>query len=318
MNKYPNRALSTLAIIVLVCASNASMVRRSFIPTLTPKQAELELEKLKKQSLGSYSFVFDLEHRSKDSKKKPETCFISGTETGNNRSMRLDVPGQKYSLLLNLVNSPSPSMVLHYHGRISGVPVILARLGLLVHRLLPPLSPMKLVLPWLGLLCDVDNKVTSPPDSIYDQIIPGFIFTPADMGFSFIFWDKFTYLGPKNVLGLQTQQFKLEPGPGQAVGLANVGYVRISFCTSYGAIIRVEYFDKQDNLLKKMDLLRFKKIDGQWVMTEIDMVDEVTKHRTKLRVKKIAFGCNIGRYLSVNWLDRPIDECENGLKYTDV
>jgi hypothetical protein len=87
--------------------------------------------------------------------------------------------------------------------------------------------------------------------NIYKPIVPEFIFTPAEMGFSFIFWDKSTYLGPKKVLGLKTQQFKLEPNPSQAVSLGDVSYLRVSLCISYGTIIRVEYFNRRNVFLKK-------------------------------------------------------------------
>jgi hypothetical protein len=160
------------------------------------------------------------------------------------------------------------------------------------------------------------KPVLESTGDIYKPIVPEFFFTPADMGFSFIFWDKSTYLGPKKVLGLKTQQFKLEPSPSQAVGLADVSYLRISLCTSYGTIIRVEYFNGRNVLLKKMDLLRFKKVSGNWIMTEVDMVDELTHSKTTLRVKKAAFGGDINRYLSEASLAEAVSKTD--LKYTDV
>jgi hypothetical protein len=291
------------------------MVNRSFTPTWSSGRAKLELEKLRKQQLGSYSLIFDLEYRSKKSKKIVKSCAIFGSEVNGSRTMRIDMPEQKIAMLLKSVNSSSPSMTLcdcSETPKRSIRHIFRPRILLRNLSLFP--GPMSSFLPFLVL--KQPSEIVLKSADIYKPVLPGFIFTPADIGFSFIFWDKFTYIGPKKVLGLQTQQFKLEPSSFQAHGLANISYVRISLCTSYGTVIRAEYFDKRNVLLKKMDLLRFKKVNDNWIVTEVTVVDELSHDKTGLRVKKAAFGCAFGEYLSEDYLAETLSKTT--VQYIDI
>lgn len=310
------RGLLCLIAAFLACDLSASMAHRSFAPVLSPKQANLELEKLRSQKLGNYSLIFDLEHRTKKSKKIIETCAMFGSEMAGSRAIRIDLPKQKTSLLLGSVNSPWPSMWLCHHNLMQRTSIFYVYRPVMVFRK----SFWVLELMQYRLSFMKSNREIKPIEKssgdIYKPVVPEVIFTPADIGFSFVFWDKCTYLGPRKVLGLKTQQFKLEPGPFQSFGLGDVSYIRISLCTSYGTIIRVEYFNEQNVLLKKMDLLRFKKINGNWIMSEIAMVNELTGDRTTLRVKKVAFGCDVDGYLSEASLAEEVNK--TAVKYTNI
>jgi len=70
-------------------------------------------------------------------------------------------------------------------------------------------------------------------------------------------------------------------------------------------VAKVEYYDKQDRLLKVLEIEDMKQIDGFWTATKMTMTNHQRNHKTIISFESISFNETIDDNLfTVNMLER--------------
>lgn len=78
--------------------------------------------------------------------------------------------------------------------------------------------------------------------------------------------------------------------------------------------IKVDFYDKMDNLLKTLTSDGIKKVDGFWVATKLTMVNIQNGHKTIMNIESIRYNLNIpGNIFTVNYLEKGNSLIENQL-----
>lgn len=146
------------------------------------------------------------------------------------------------------------------------------------------------------------------PDKINQPLWEGVIFTPFDLLRSFVYWPKYTYSGTKRVQGRPGHFFTMYP-PGT---VDNIKAVNIALDMSYNFLLKTEIVDDSGNIARTFKLNSFKKVQGQYILKEADLVNETTRDKTRFEVKAAALGLDIdGEYFNPSTLSKqapPIDQ----------
>jgi hypothetical protein len=115
------------------------------------------------------------------------------------------------------------------------------------------------------------------------------IFTPFDLIMPFIFWDEFYYQGSTRVRGRPVHQFMFFPPEDFASENPGVGAVRASLDARFNALLQVEVIDAEERVLRSLNVLNFRRVDDQWIVRTIELIDRTTRHRARFEVFGVAF-----------------------------
>ena len=125
------------------------------------------------------------------------------------------------------------------------------------------------------------------------QKIAGSDFTVFDLLMPFSFWQEFKYEGRTTMRSRPTHVFTLYP-PGEDEALQErISRVRIYLDEEFNALNRVEIYDAEEELSKMITVIAFKIVDGQGVLSQVDVRNEETRDKTRFRVSDAAIGVEI-------------------------
>lgn len=111
--------------------------------------------------------------------------------------------------------------------------------------------------------------------------------TPFDLQMPFLYWNDWIYEGSERVKGRPAYNFILYPPP-SFDGSAGIAAVRVSLDAHFNAMLRAQTLDEVGRPLKSFQVLGFRKVDGQWMVRTIDIVDERTRAKTRFEVQAVA------------------------------
>ncbi|MDR1435226.1 MAG: outer membrane lipoprotein-sorting protein [Puniceicoccales bacterium] len=118
------------------------------------------------------------------------------------------------------------------------------------------------------------KKITSA-----DPLQPGHLLNFADILMPFLDYKTYEYRNSKRVQGRNTHIIRFKELAGQSIDIA--------YDPAYEAILRVEYFDEKEKLIRTFKLLNFKKSQHTWLMKSIEIEDVSNKITTQLTIEKV-------------------------------
>jgi len=127
----------------------------------------------------------------------------------------------------------------------------------------------------------------------FDPIVPGLTFTSFELQMPFLFWTDYVYEGTRKLMGRPAHYFLLYPPEG--FESPEVGAVRVAIDADFLVMLMAEELDQEDNPIKDFRINGFKKVDGQWVVKEIDLVDKRNRDRTRFKVVDAKVGLQLPR-----------------------
>ncbi len=124
---------------------------------------------------------------------------------------------------------------------------------------------------------------------LFEPLFEGLHYRWFDLQMPFLYWDDFDYHGPARVNGRPAHRFMLYPP--EALNLPESGFDRVQLAldSGYNALLRVDLLDV-DQPIASLRVRRFREIRGQWIVREIDLVDERSRDRAQFSVHSAAVG----------------------------
>ncbi|RKX35439.1 MAG: hypothetical protein DRP71_03585 [Verrucomicrobia bacterium] len=122
------------------------------------------------------------------------------------------------------------------------------------------------------------------------QTLFGTDVTPFDLQLPYLFWEDFTYEGQVRFRGRPTNVFLLFPPEREGGLYPGITGVRLYLDSQFNAMMQAEILNEALEIVKKINLLEIKKIDGQWMAKAIDvrMPDGV---KTRFRIESASMSC---------------------------
>ena len=122
-----------------------------------------------------------------------------------------------------------------------------------------------------------------PPTERNQPVMDEVTLTYFDLLAPYLYWNHFTYLGPDQIKARPSQNFQfLSPTPEDGIEA-----VTVTLDDEFRAILRTSAVDAEGNELKSMELVSFKKTEGQYIPKTLDYRDYVNKGN-KTRIDIIA------------------------------
>lgn len=127
------------------------------------------------------------------------------------------------------------------------------------------------------------------------QPIAGTEVTPFDLQQPFLYWSTFNYEGLIRMHGRPTFQFLLRPPAKLKASHPELAGVRVYLDTQYDALVQAELLGAADRPLQSFSLMDLKKIDNQWLVKSVDVLDETTRNHTRMDFSAAALNLTFPR-----------------------
>ena len=123
---------------------------------------------------------------------------------------------------------------------------------------------------------------------------------PFDLMMPFVFWPDWEYIGVTKK-GSRVAHAFLMKAPSQLTGnpLGLFGVI-VYLDENFNALLRADYVNAEEDVIRSLRLLDLKKLDGVWLPKTVDVLDEITRNKTRLVIKEAA----VNRNFSDNPLSR--------------
>jgi hypothetical protein len=125
----------------------------------------------------------------------------------------------------------------------------------------------------------------------FKPIIDGVTFTTFELQTPFVYWTDYVYEGTRKLMGRPAHYFILYPPEGFEND--SIAAVRVAIDADFMALLFAEELDKGGKSLKSFRINDFAKVDGQWILREMDLVDSKTKDRTRFKVINARVGSQL-------------------------
>lgn len=141
---------------------------------------------------------------------------------------------------------------------------------------------------------------------LFSPLLPGLTYTPFDLQMPFIFWDSYEYEGNDRVKGRPAHTFLMFPPENIREINTKLYAVRMALDADYNALLRVELLDENESIYKSFRVLNFKKVQDQWIIKTIDLVNDEDRDKTRLRILSASLGLDIDdAHFSMEGLQEP-------------
>jgi len=128
--------------------------------------------------------------------------------------------------------------------------------------------------------------------ALFEPLIPGVPYSAFDLQMPFLHWKDFDYLGPKEG-GYPAQRYLLR-APGDAPARqAGVRAARLFLDDRYNALRRVDLLGSENEVRSSFRVRSFKKVQDQYIVKTVDLVDEATQDRARFEVRRAAVGLDL-------------------------
>lgn len=126
-------------------------------------------------------------------------------------------------------------------------------------------------------------------EALFAPLLPGLTITPFDLQMPFIYWRDHAYEGTRRVKGRPAHYFLLYP-PEDNARYATLGAVRVVIDADFNALLSSDWLDPDGEVIKSFRVQSFKKVNDQWIVRRIDLIDRVTRDRTRFELIAAAVG----------------------------
>ncbi len=100
----------------------------------------------------------------------------------------------------------------------------------------------------------------------------------------FIYWDEYVYEGRSKLKGRRVHSFLMLPPLSIRRASPNLAGVRISVDAVFKALIKAEILGPSRKSLKTFKIVSLKKIQNQVIIKRIDLLDEVSRDKTRFTI----------------------------------
>ncbi|MEM7397265.1 MAG: outer membrane lipoprotein-sorting protein, partial [Verrucomicrobiota bacterium] len=105
----------------------------------------------------------------------------------------------------------------------------------------------------------------------------------SDLSLSFLWWNNGEVMGSEEVKGRHCHVIDL-PAPEEATDLNGL---RLWIDSQYLMLLQAETYNKEGNLIRRLKVKSFKKMDDMWMLKDIDIYSMPSRKKTTLRIKKL-------------------------------
>jgi hypothetical protein len=123
--------------------------------------------------------------------------------------------------------------------------------------------------------------------------IAGSEFSLFDLLAPFVYWPKFRYEGRTTFRGSPTHLFWMYPPEEDSLLNERIGGVRIFINDQFNVLTQTEIFDTGKTKLKTIYIIGVDKADGQTIFRELDVRNEVTRDKTRLKILDAKMGLEL-------------------------
>ena len=127
-------------------------------------------------------------------------------------------------------------------------------------------------------------------DALFEPIFDGVLYTPFDLQMPFIYWESYDYEGPSRVLSRIGQRFLMYPPENSLAYQNGIAAVRIAIDDTYNALLRAEVLREVDKVFTRFTVRGLKKVQGFYIVKEIELKDMLTRDATTFKVKAACVG----------------------------
>lgn len=147
-------------------------------------------------------------------------------------------------------------------------------------------------------------------NALHQPLIPGLTLTPYDVQMPFIYWTDYAYEGSSRLRGRGVHFFLLYP-PEDDPRYASIGAVRVAIDADFNVAVRAETLDLDSQPLRRLDVQSVKKVQDQWIIRRLDLIDLQTRDRSRLEVVAARLSLQLpDKTLHPDGLDMPIPPVE--------
>ncbi len=131
-----------------------------------------------------------------------------------------------------------------------------------------------------------------PTDQWLEPVLDDLVYTTFDLVMPFVYWDDFEYTGSKRLMGRPAHLFEMQAPT--ATAYPGIRSAEMALDADFNALRRVRLFGPHERHLKSFKILAFKQLaDESYALRTIDLVDEVSRDKTRFRVDGAATGLQL-------------------------
>lgn len=112
----------------------------------------------------------------------------------------------------------------------------------------------------------------------------------------FQYWQSFYYEGETEFRSRKTHVFWMYPPKGEDGLTGRLSGVRLYIDGEFHSMIRAEVFSSQKEHLKTLSLIDLKKVNGVWIPKELDVRNEQTRDKTRIKIVDATIGVDLFPY----------------------
>jgi len=152
-----------------------------------------------------------------------------------------------------------------------------------------PVAPMEFIIQngpksTVWALGENGRAVELTEEQLRTPMIKGIVYTPFDLLMPFIYWEDFEYAGGERRSGRPHDTFTMLPPESWREQAPSLAGVNVTIDRNFTALNQVEEIDKDGKALRTFKVISFKEVDDEYIVKEIDIVDEVTREKTRFHV----------------------------------
>ena len=128
---------------------------------------------------------------------------------------------------------------------------------------------------------------------LFLPLFPELVFSPFELQMPFIFWEDYIYEGISKLKGRRVHKFLMMPSLAIQSANPDLEAVRIAIDAKFKALIKVEILGPSRKSLKTFKIVSLKKIQNQVIIKRIDLLDEISRDKTRFTVNGAALDLDI-------------------------
>jgi hypothetical protein len=219
------------------------------------------------------------------------------------QALRAPQPGGDYQLEFDLRHMPRRAPTVYYRGRLLGTwneqgpvyRVILWPDEGQAHRDAVQLLITTGAQPQCWIVEPGGDIRQINAEAWFEPIMPGLIYTPADLAMTFLDWPMERYAGSTRVSSRITHLIDFTPPESAREAYPDIARLRLALDANFNAPVRVEWSGGRGDVLRAMNIVDFRKVDEQWIAGSVDMIDGVSRARDRFDVTDAHFGLRYDR-----------------------
>lgn len=130
-------------------------------------------------------------------------------------------------------------------------------------------------------------------DELHQPLFKDLIYTPYDLALPFAWWGEYTYQGTTRAKGFPAHVYHLTPPKDVAARYPKLESVEAVFHADYYALMKAQMLDSDGEAFRTFQILDFARVDEQYIVRTIDLIDEESGDKTRFEVAGAAIGANL-------------------------